>query len=358
MNQIMDKAHLLDALNAVLPFVSSRDIVEQYSTIHLLEDGIEATDGYNGIFYPLEIGKGVDSLVPGELFFKLIKSVRAKELNLKVTSSKVKVLTKKLIGEINCLHEDDVERMSFTVTKKRKFPKNFVECLKICRFGASSDQSLGCLVGVIVLKDTVYGIDRFSAVKAKLSKSLGLKIAIPIPLVNQIIKYKDQIQYYGISKTPDGVTQLTFVLDNGVHIFGNLLDVDFKKNIEETLEEGSQGSSVKLGVLPDEVLGALDRHLIIQQDVSEIDKRVLLEFEGKFVIVRSQSEKGKIKEKIGTKVAIKKPVQFVINPLLLKDFLPYKPKVIFFEESALILFIGDIFEYFIVGEIAEQTEKK
>lgn len=345
----MNTTELLNAISAVLPFVSNRDIIEQYSAIHLYPDGIEATDGYNGIFYPLEFGKNVDSLVPADLFYKLVKSVRAKEVTLKCTKDTISVLTKKMVGEINCIQENQ-DRMVFNIGKKHKLPDNFIECLKICRFGASSDQSLGCLVGVIVINDSVYGIDSHSVVKAKLNSSIKTKLAIPIPLVNEMIKYANVIQYYDINVTSDGVQQLIFVLKNGVKIFGNLLEVKLKKDIEVTLSAGITGKPLRIGILPDAVLVALDRHLIIQQDLSEIDKRVALQFSGNIIRLRSQTEKGKIIEKIKLDSAIKRPTSFVLNPLLLKDFLPHKPKLVFYEKSIMIQFIGNIFEYFLVGE--------
>jgi hypothetical protein len=354
----MIRETFLEMLGKVLPFVSKGDMVAQYSTVLLKDNSVIASDGYNSIQIEYDLGGEFNDLVPAETLYKLVKSIRAKEFSFVRGKGTIKIKTKSIIGSVNCMVDTVPPASNFVMKTKEALPDNFISCLKCCRFGVSTDQSLGCLVGVIIKNDMVYAIDRFSVVKAKLSSSLKRTVVFPLQLLNEIVKYEGKIKSFYLRHNKDGMDEIVFSIKGGIKILGALIEYDLNKDIEEMLINCKSDKKITLGTFPKSMREVLDRHAIILSGIEDIDRRIHLCFDGGGMEIKSVSDKGKITERIKMegKTNKKAKIELFVNPMLLKDVLVYNPHIVVDPKTFLLNLKSDMFDYFVFAEQKNEEE--
>jgi len=360
----MKREDVIAVLEKVVQFSLTQETVPELTMLNIMSDKIQATDGYNGIEIDFQMGiEGYDCdpvesmLVPAETFYKLIKSIRAKEIIILKKEDRISVKTKKIIGTINCLTEGDFPKLSFSTKKLKSLSSNFLKALKMCRFAVANDESLGCRTGIIFHGRFAYGIDRFSIMRVDLREESDNVFVLPISLVNKLLKYESKIKGYAIKKLKNlEAFRIIFKIEDGISIFGSLIPFDLPGDPEKVIADCTEGKVIKIGKFPKEMSQAISRHCVILNEVFDVDKRICLKFlDGKFTI-RTFSDKGRITERMKLSGDWDKggKISFYINPLLLKDILAYDPEITVYEESFLMQFKGKHFRYYIFGEAVEK----
>jgi len=342
----MDRADVVTTVGKLMPFLQAGGEMQEFSVINSTGKLLQAYDGYNGIQVSFSLAD-INGLIPGDIFYKLISSIKTKEINLGCKADTISVRTKSLIGSIKCLDDIAFPELDFNLVDVRKIPKNYKEALQVCRFAVSTDISLGCRTGIIFYKKYAFAIDRYNLMMVNLGTKIDDIYVMTPDFASKLIDH--DLDSYCIKENDDG-DEIVFSAGD-TRLFGSLLKFDLTVSPLATIKKFRSKEFIEIGVFPESMKDALSRHEIMLGDLPELEKRIKLEFSSNVVTIRSISSRGKIIEKIKLENDLgKTKIAFQINPLLLKDILKYNPKVIIYQNPVMIEFVEQNFNYFVMGE--------
>lgn len=343
----MNRAEVVAVIGKLMPFLQTKGEMQEFSVINSTGELLQANDGYNGIQVEFNLAN-IKGLIPGDIFYKLLSSIKTKNIELECKAGTIKIRTKSLIGSIKCLDDIVFPELDFESKDSHEIPKNYKEALQVCRFAVSNDISLGCRTGIIFYKNYAFAIDRYNLMMVNLGTKSDNIYVMPADFATKLIDH--DLKAYYIKENEDGENEIIF--DAGdTRLFGSLLQYDLNISPLLIIKKFRGKKFIEIGVFPEAMKDVLSRHEIMLGDLPELEKSIKLEFSSDVVTIRSISNRGKIIEKIKLNNNLgKAKIAFQINPLLLKDVLKYNPKVIVYQNPIMIEFIEKNFNYFVMGE--------
>jgi len=314
----ISREKLITLLETIRPGVARKEIVEQ--STHFVFTGKEAIT-YNEQICVCAISplRGFICSVQAEEFTKLIKSMQAEELTMRVVESGGKHAVKIESGTIKAKFAVSQNKGVQDLIKKLKLnslsglwkpiPEDFIQGLKWCLFSASEDATQGVLTCIHIKKKTVTSSDDMRVSLYSMTKGMDAELLIPAISVEELVKFP--VEEYCV------VEPWAYFRTGAKAIFcTHLMDGEYP-NPKEFFE--FDGVEVEL---PGGLGQALESAEIMAAGDFPIDKRVKITIEkGKLEVFAENESLGWIKTEIKMGIKDCPSVTFVINPIFLREIL-------------------------------------
>lgn len=300
----VNKTDLLNCLKKVSPALGKEGA---FSCFHFDKGKVYA---YNGIVSIMSSfgDEDISFAVPGKKFMKLVKSIKSKEIELRVRRNTLRLMTDSVTAEFN-LHE--VGSTDLVVSEDMIDVANFddlIEGLTICGAIVSRDEMDGALCGVHVDNGMLYATDKFRMVKRALKSSLGHSCTIPKQFVDIASKFSKS------KEVKIGFTEAAVVMKfDDVYVSTCTLgrkypDLDGYFPQDDSSMEISFQESIK---------SILKKHNDYQDAVDIGNRELEFLINGDECIIISHAEgTGCLKEKITLASPVEKEWAFFVNPIM------------------------------------------
>jgi len=282
----VNRLELINALQAVMPGLSQREIILQSTSFVFTEDGAVVT--YNdeiAVSHPIKVN--FVGAVPAKEFFAFINKIKTEEIEITASDSEIIVGSKAKAGlrlEPNItLPIQDLAQPEDSDWKK--LPKSFCEAASFCMFTVSRDQTkpvLTCLHvnGQYIESTDNYRITRFDmgAEAKKIFKGDHASLLIPAHAAKSIIGY----------------SPISFATTEGWAHFKNAEGLQFSCRIfEEEFPDIEQYMKVSGDIVqfPASLIDILDKASVFSNG-----ERVTISLEEGKLLVTSEGTSGWFKE--------------------------------------------------------------
>lgn len=312
------RERLLDLLETVRPGVARKEIVEQAT--NFVFTGTQVIT-YNEQICVCAVSplRGFVCSVQAEEFTKLIKSLGAEELQMRVVESEgkhaVKIESGKVRAEFAVTQNDAAQslikqlKLNALVKLWKPVPDDFIQGLKWCLFSASNDPTQGVLTSIYVKKRTIASSDDMRVSLYTMSKGLDVEMLLPASSVDELVKFPVEEWC--------AVEPWAYFRTGAKAIFcARMMDGQYPDPREFFEFEGEELE------LPDGLGKALESAEIMAAGDYPIDKRVKITIgKGRLVVFAENEALGWIKTEIDMGVKDCPAVEFVINPIFLREIL-------------------------------------
>lgn len=313
---IINRSALLDALKAVKPGLSTKEIIQQSMHVMFMGDCIATFNDAVSVLYPFETD--FKCSVNGDEFYKVLDGIKEDEVDVVLDGDTIKINSKKtkagfstLVGEQEKV--DVLVEKLLALTSKPKFfrtlPNDFVKGASLCMFSASKDMTTGvnCCVGV--RKNEVFSTDSLRLSRYQMSSKVRDELLIPARDVFELVKY--DVVKYGLSEgwvhfqTEDGVTFNCRTM-KGEYPFDRIARF-FKV----------PGNEV---TLPEELRDVMKNAVVLAAGEVDIAKMVEVTIKKKTITCKSEKERGWMIKEVDCDYKGKE-LTFNINPIFMVQVL-------------------------------------
>ena len=312
------RERLLDLLETIRPGVARKEIVEQATNFTFT--GTQAVT-YNEQICVCAVSplRGFACSVQAEEFTKLIKSLSAEELQMRVVESEgkhaVKIKSGRARAEFAVTQNDGAQslikqlKLNTLVKLWKPVPEDFIQGLKWCLFSASNDPTHGVLTCIHVKKKTIASSDDMRVSLYSMSKGLDAEMLLPASTVDELVKFP--IEEWC------AVDPWAYFRTGAKAIFcARMMDGKYPDPSEFFEFEGNDVE------LPEGLAKMLESAEIMAAGDYPIDKRVKITIgRGRLVVFAENEALGWIKTEIDMGVKDCPSVEFVINPIFLREIL-------------------------------------
>ena len=331
---LIERNKFLELLSTILPGIARKDFVDQFT--HFIFDKKRAVTYNEQVCVCMPFRTEFACSVAADEFLKLIKSLRAEELELgmiqngekhamTITADKVEAELA-VAGNIEEV-EKNVKRLKLTTlaTLWKPVPDDFAQALQWCLFSASKDATLGKLTCLHIKKKVVTSSDDLRISQFTMSGSMDADIMIPASTVEELCKFEIQdfcvVDPWAYFKTANGA------------IFCAHLKSDDTPYPNPKAEFEFEGVEVEL---PGELKSALESAEIMAAGDFPTDKRVRLTIDKGILTVYAENDAlGWIKTKVKMGIKNAPTVSIVVNPIFLQEILGKTSSVKIGEDRAL-----------------------
>lgn len=332
---ILEREELLDALNAVMPGIDKKEIIEQMTHFQFTGENLVAYNDAIHIKYPFK----TDFIcsVPAKPLHRLISSLKGDRVSLKKAQNTLKVKSKESDSDLNIMVESDIDHILAKIEEdiiKQKYkpiPDDFTQAAQLCSFSASKDETQGTLTCVHVKGTTIEAGDRTRCSRYTMEKKMP-EFLIRASVPNELVKYN--VARYAVSnawvhfKTAEGA------FFSCRRVKGDYLDY-------EPFFKDFKGAKVKL---PDKLGGAINTLLAFGDEGWMSQPYMELVFKKDKLVCKVKSNIGRSTRQM--KMDYKKKERSIkINPYLLKQVLD-KANIVYIG-SRLALLKHDKFKHII-----------
>ena len=335
-----NKAEVLGVLNFVKIGVEQRgSLTEEFS--HLFFDG-EFVFSFNDkmcVLCPLAFP--INGSIVADKFVNLLSKVEQETFNVAVSEGEIVVeaglfsfgLAYVPPGEYhNVVKEIGV----VNIKEWKEMSQELRDVIVHSSYCSSRDITRPDLLSVFVSGKDVLATDRFRVNWFELSKPIEGELVVPVSVGSQLNNYN--VTHYHVDA-------------NWVHFKGEdfyiscrLVGAKFPEKQCKEFFETVIGDTFEL---PGELSKVVQRAMIIESDVIDLDKKVTVKIEEDRIVCRSVSEGvGWFNEVVllNKKISEKEQISFVINPVFFVEVLRRTNKISFVGENA-FLFVGDNFRH-------------
>lgn len=344
---------LLKAISTILPAVDSKGLVPEFQFLYFTKNYIEATDGALFIRADLE-EEAPEFVIDAQVFHSLLKTIKDKEIEIKVKEKSITVKTKSVKTEL-ALPEKKAESLisfEFDKAKWQELPDGLLEGLALCRYTACPDQTAGPLTGVRVEDTAILSCDRWRVSLFSLEKGL-VPMTIPVDVIDQLSRFSDKVEGY---VAEDG--SIYFKLD-GACIGARLVEGEYPtETLMGSLDQVEGAVSLKLSdALKKNIAEAGKRQNIIQAKALEFDRKSRFSVEkGKVKLYAEDEAVGKIEEMLDCKEAKNVEFSFYINPIFLLKMFDQTDTLAYSEDNNIAAFEGGKFMHLVKTKTPEEKK--
>lgn len=304
----INRKELLTALEKVKPGIGKSDRIGQFNSFAFMEDHIVTYNDEISISHPLE-NSGMEGAINAEEMYKILKKLKADELELDVVKNEVQLVCGKMKAGM-ALHEEidlPLEEIK-TEGRWRRLPDNFVELLGFAVLACAQDMVRPLLACVHFNKGVIQGTDGLKVAQCELSKALPTDpFLIPATSVKQVMRLKPTKIHGGEGwahfKNEEGTVISCRTFEDDYLPLDGYLDVD--------------GIDV---IFPEDMLEVLDRASVFAHRDSVLDEQVSLKITKNKIVVKGRSETGWFEEAMKIDYT-GDPVKINIAPYALADIL-------------------------------------
>jgi DNA polymerase III sliding clamp (beta) subunit (PCNA family) len=333
----VNRRALIGRLEIVAPVFGPAGAPIDTQNIKLWDDLVQVSNGLVRIQTSLPVNLEFRVAVPGAAFIALLKSLKTDEVDLKLgkDGKYLSVMTDKVQGKFNATKVEKIEPIDFTMYKAitdAKQCEDIIAGLAACRHNVSKDENAGALCGVRIDGNKILSTNRSRIFRFALTFDVGYQCTVQTGFIDVAAVHIDKIDavYYMVDEA--------FGVSSGdTKIQTKLIDGKYPDLDSYFPDENS--TNVKVITYLDNIGESLGRHIEFLSGVDKADKEVLIKFAGDVCefITRNPSV-GEIVEVMKLKDPVDKEITFLINPILLKEFLSRCNHFSYFGDSKLVLF--------------------
>lgn len=295
-----------DALSKIKPAISNDGFIEVLSNFCFLKDLVYAYNDVLSIRMPLD-GIDFELGVNGDIFYKLLSSLKSKEFNLEKEGKNLKILSGKSKLKIPFIEKEKYILNIEKIDKKTPcidLNKEVLSGINRCMVSVSDDLVFPGRMGLSFNSDGKYlyvfstnGVT-ISLFKIKSKVKAFKRVVIPKDFCNQLISLGKDLKRVKLFIHENHVGASSDSLFNGMYYF-----LHSKLNFTgESLD--FEGVLKRLDIkkelfckIPKSFISSLERSLILQSNSSS--KLVVADLKGKDVLLlNTDSDLGSVKDKI------------------------------------------------------------
>jgi len=337
----INRKELLEVLDDLKPGLATSNILDQMDHYLFMDDRVAACDGEVCVVKEFPIG--LSGSVKASEFYKLLSGVDSKELELRLEEGQLTTgrgkssfgLAYREPGESHSL----VESLGYGDLSWRKLSGEMKRAIGLCAFSASKDMTKPALSGVYVGGGDVLSSDNYRISWFRPEEG-GIKrgFLIPASAAVHLIHY----DLDGYSLTDSWV----HFKGKGLFYSARLLGEEFPQKARSFFpEEHEEGFE-----LPEGLVEALNKSLVLLQEDSLLDKRVDISFEkDKTICSMRKADVGWVREEVPLKDGPEEPMKLSVNPVFLKEVLRHATRVVAMDENR-IMFLSGNFRHLIALE--------
>lgn len=331
----INREELLQTLSLIKDQMGGKNILEYNSTfifngkfLIVFNDRIFAA-----IKYPTEFIANV----PGKEFYKIINSIKAKNISIQKEENDLSIKAKNVNIVIKCLFIDlsTIDNLFFSLQKNNwsSLPVDFVQGLLLNVFCTAKDLTKPIFTCVHVKGNVVESTDNYRISRFVMNTPVKEEFFLPNDNVLSFLQLKTSFSYY------QKINNWIFFSDEQKKIYFGMRDM-----VGEFPDTSSffdmKGKKV---TLPANIESNIDLVSVLAEGDYDFDKRITFEIKEGILKCRTSHEKGKIETKIN--IDTKQKILFEINPIFLKEIIK-KTKTFVYNDSFL-KFIDSNYEYII-----------
>jgi DNA polymerase III sliding clamp (beta) subunit (PCNA family) len=334
---------LIEDLQVVANSLGTSGFILAFQCFHIKHNVLFATDGATSIKKTLEYDTGVDCSIFGMAFLTTLQNIKNEDITLEQENNKLILVAEKIEGEFTIVSEaKGVKIPSYTPQESvdMLFEEGFMKALGECKFAASRDETQGSLCGVYVDEKYVYATDRFQIMRHTIGYDCETKgMIFPIKLIEILEKVWTKDSTIRVVK---GDTILVFV-DSSTVLEGCTLSGKFPLVAEQFVDFGDLCA---VGFDRTSLKEVIERHIVFQKGVLDIDRSTTIELEGvKAYLQTVDPNVGSLVEEVDIIQSFNDLVSFKINPVFLKMAIKEGSELFFSPSNELILIRSKNFEY-------------
>jgi len=250
---------------------------------------------------------------------RTMNKITDKEVSIAVENENFIIKSSKVKLKLALLNDEEIkERTDIIIAEVKKcewikVPENFLECLKLCHFAISKNESQNTLQYAYINKDQMFASDNNRIALTPLSKKM--KTMLIKHDVISVLSDLD-VKQYGITKS-----HLHFKNDDDKFTLSIRRVVGKYPDFSEILEDAKKGTEITLSS------GISDNLEISEIFSTEFDSSVTIKIKKGACFISANSDAGKMNTK--TKIDYKgEDLEFHINPTFLNEMLSYSSTII------------------------------
>lgn len=343
----LNRKSLVEDLKVVYQVVGKDTIIPVFSCFRFCNDKVVASDGFVSVEKKLEMNLEFDILVKADPVVDLLERLPQDEIELEVYKEKLRVVSENILGDFNLVEADS----NLIAVKKEGFPLSgkidttLVLAMHKCIPVVSRDSSSAALRGVSVRGKYVYATDKLRIIRIPLENDCGLSGKVFrvefINLLSALETSLDSVVYGddGIAiETSDGISASSVWLEGEYRDLGeffpkreDMVSVEFLTPLSEIV----------------------DRHLVFQKDVIDVDKAIEIEIDGNLCNIHTfQQETGELFEEVKIDRKMPAKTSFIVNPALFKEILSSCSGFSYSKDASTVLFSDGTFEFIIKPRVS------
>jgi hypothetical protein len=289
----VDRNELIQALERIKPGIASKEFIEQSTHFVLSEGEVSSYNGDMSVSYPF--AAGVECTVDSSLFFKLINRMEEDTLEMELEENLLKLTCGDITAELPVIIESEVIQHINKIAEEQEnckwhsLPKDFIEALRLCRFSASKDQTLGTLTCVWVEGEDVLATDRLRISWYKMESPVEKNFYIDAHFVKEIMAF-DNIIEYALSDS-----WAHFQVADGTIFSARLTKPEDLIDLREHIDSFEQDVRI---AIPADLRPAIETASITVMDDEKAEQEVTLEFGDDLIRCYGRSERGAVTQEI------------------------------------------------------------
>ena len=335
------KKDILEALDRLEPGLSARGVDAEAGRYLFMGDRVAVYS--DNVCVVVSFPTGFSGSVSAREFHKLVSGVSTDIINLELRDNQVvaNAGTDSSFGlaymepgeaheKVRSLEEEGLQWRDFTEDVKR--------AMVLCAFSASKDVTRRPeMTGVHVGNGEVLSSDNHRISWYQLGEGSGMRRSFLVPAASVV-----HLIHYDMDKYSLAEGWVHFRGKDATFSARLLAAEDFPQAKGFFPEEEMEGFE-----LPKELVGALDKALVLLRDDHLLDKNVRLSFSGDRIVCEVEKrDLGWVREVVPLVGGPEKSVEMEANPVFLKEIMKYSTKVVLVDENRM-LFLSENFKHLI-----------
>lgn len=326
----VNRKELAAALEAVKPGLTNKELMAQTAAFMFSGGRVYTYNDQISINHAVPVN--LEIAVKSDEIYALLKRMPDDEITIELTDTELLVKGRKNKAGIALQSEMKLPVGEISGEKKwSPLPTNFLHALKFVLFSTSGNIAYPELTCVHVTKSGLESCDNFRMTRHELQGKYDTKVSILIPA-------KSCEALLDFSPTHSDVSE------NWAH-FKNKAGAEFScRTVASTFPDilKFMERETKYTVeFPEDTATTLERASIFLSDES---RYVHVDVSGSSLLIKAKNAGGWFEEKLRTKCD-GEPVEFMINPVFLRDMLPHLKKVSIDADRSILRFEGDKFTH-------------
>lgn len=254
----------------------------------------------------------IEATIKANSLFQLLSKLTDEELEIECSDSLL-ISTKRSKASLTIEQSENPINIKIP-TKTFPLIKGMKEAFSFCQFSAGKDMSREAFINLHIHNNIVESCDGFRLTRYTLKKSSEIEMFVPASIIKDLIAY--ELSSYGETEG-----WIHFMNSGGL-----IFSCRVTKSKYPNLDSLCKVEGVKLH-LPKDLSKAIERANIFSETEFSQDQEITVSIMEKKLILEGKNIYGKYRERLPLKYK-GNPIQFVVNPSLLKELLSLHNEVI------------------------------
>lgn len=311
----IERNKLLNALTAIKPGLSKKDIIEQATHFIFTGEDVLTYNDRICIIYPF--ATDFSCSIPSEEIYKILSSINDEFLDMSFVDKNIIIKGKKIKASLTTdTGEQILERVNIlshnkAIKKKAKLPKDFIEAITLCMFSSSKDATRPALTGVLIDGQYIASADGFRISEYKMESEIDAdEIILPTSSVVELIKFKPL--YFYIDKS-----WAYFINENNAIFCCMTISDNFPDYTK--FFKGFEKNEI---ILPKDTKQMIETVSVLADGDFDLEKEIAIKLENNQLSCKGQNVKGWITN--NSKIEYDKGIiEFIINPIFFAKILDH-----------------------------------